>query len=453
MKISVKSHQNITSVNADGFDNLLSLLRFYGYKINASCDGLGKCGNCKVLANGKLVTACKTSPKDGMAVELLNDNSAEFFVENSVVNTASAVIDIGTTTVRIALVKDKKILSLISEKNSQEAFGADVISRISKADGDSLALMHSTIISQVNSALKKLSQNTDITDVSIVGNTAMLHIFLNTPCKSMGVYPYTPVFLKEKSFNSAKEVGLDIDVPLYILPSVSAFCGADIVADISEFYTESSDYNLLIDFGTNAEIALFNKDNFFVTSAAAGPAFECGNISCGMPALSGAVCNYKVENSIPIINTINKENPIGICGSGLVDVIAEMLKNNVIDKTGYLENDFEICKNVTLTQADIREFQLAKAAVETAVRILLKKINKPIKRLCICGNFGKHLNIENTKLLRLIPNNIEEITVSQNSPISSYDKELLRNIAEKAEYIDISSEEDFEKIFEDCLDF
>ena len=454
MKISVKSHQKTTSIEADGFDNLLSVLRFYGYKINAACNGLGKCGSCKVIANGKLVTACKTLPEDGMTVELFDAESSENFIEKFSVNSASAVIDIGTTTVRCALVADKKILSVVSEKNSQFSFGADVISRIANAEGDTLALMHSAIISQVNSILLTLSENINITDVSIVGNTAMLHIFLNTPCKTMGVYPYTPVFLEAKTFKSAKEIGLEIDVPLYVLPSISSFCGADIVADIAEVYTQSDDYTLLIDFGTNAEIALFNQDNILVTSAAAGPAFECGNISCGMPALDGAICGYKITNSIPIINTVNKKNPVGICGSGLIDIVAELLKNSIIDETGYLKNDFEICKNISLKQADIREFQLAKSAVETAVKILSKKISSPIKRVCICGNFGKNLNIENAKFLHLVPHDVEKIEILENAPLSPlYDKTLLKTIAERAEHIDISTDENFEKIFENCLNF
>ncbi len=455
MKISVKSHQEITSLEADGFDNLLSVLRYYGYSLNASCDAKGTCGNCKVIVDSQVVSACKAAVYDGMTVELFEKKSSEIFFENSSVKEASAVVDIGTTTVKCAFVSDGKILSLISEKNSQESFGADVISRISHAEGNDLSLMNSAIISQVNSMLKRLSENIKLTDISIVGNTTMLHIFFNTPCKRMGVYPYTPAFLDDKSFSDARDTGLDFSVPLYVLPSISAFCGADIVADISESYTLSEDYTLLIDFGTNAEIALFNKDNIFVTSAAAGPAFECGNISCGMPSLDGAVCSYEIENSVPVINTINRKNPVGICSSGLVDIVAQFLKNNIIDNSGFLENDFEICKNIFITQADIREFQLAKAAVETAVEILSKKINSPIKKVCICGNLGKHLNIENAKLLRLIPD-ITDVEILENAPLSSLtkpDKKLWKKIAETAKYIDISYEKDFEKIFESLLDF
>ena len=455
MKISVKSHKEITSIEADGFDNLLSVLRYYGYSLNASCDGKGTCGNCKVIVDSRVVTACKTPVRDGMTVELFQKKSSEIFSEISSEKEASAIIDIGTTTVKCALVSDGKIISLISEKNSQESFGADVISRISHGEGNDLALMNSAIISQLNSMLKRLSENIKITDISIVGNTTMLHIFLNTPCKSMGVYPYTPAFIDEKSFDNAIETGLEFSVPLYILPSISAFCGADIVADISEYYTDSEDYTLLIDFGTNAEVALFNKDNIFVTSAAAGPAFECGNISCGMPSLDGAVCSYDIINSVPVINTIHRKNPVGICASGLVDIVAQLLKNNIIDKSGFLEKDFEISKNIFITQADVREFQLAKAAVEASVKILSKKINSPIKKVCICGNLGKHLKIENAKFLRLIPD-INDVVVSENAPLFSLknsDKKLWKKIAESAQYIDISNDGDFEKIFEGSLDF
>lgn len=454
MKISVKARGTTTSIEADGFDNLLSVLRFYGYEINATCDGLGKCGACKVIANGRLVSACKTIPENGMTVELFENDTADFSVENLSESSASAIIDIGTTTVRCALISDKKILSVISEKNKQSSFGSDIISRISNADGDRLSSMHSAIISQVNSILLKLSGKIDITDVSIVGNTAMLHIFLNIPCNSMGVYPYTPVFLDEKNFESAREIGLDFDIPLYVLPSISAFCGADITADIAEAYTVSDDYTLLIDFGTNAEIALFNKDNIFVTSAAAGPAFEGGNISCGMPALSGAICSYKIDNNVPVINTVDKKNPVGVCGSGLVDIIAELLRNGIIDKTGYLGNDFEICKNIFITQSDIREFQLAKSAVEAAIKILSQKVTAPVKKVCICGNFGKYLNIENAKFLHLIPRGIEKVEVLENAPLSSfYNRELLKTIAENAKYVDISLDKNFENIFESSLNF
>ncbi len=450
MKITVKSKNKTEIINADSFDNLLSALRFYGYSIDASCDGSGNCGKCKVIANSKTVLSCKTKPQDNMIVELIDNNGFSLFSNENPTGCAEALIDIGTTTVCISLIQNGKTVASCIEKNRQQSFGSDIMSRINHGEGTDLALMNKAIISQINSMIKKAKM--PIEKIIICGNTAMLHIFLNEPCKTMGFFPYTPKFLSEKFFESATQLGLDFDTPLYILPCISAFCGADILSGISSVYDDKSNVKLLMDFGTNCEIALIENEKISVTSTASGPAFEGGKISFGMPATDGAISHFKLIDNMPHIETVGNKSPVGICGSGLIDIIAELFRNNIITPDGYLKKPYRIFGNICITNEDVKEFLLAKSAVQTALEIMTENIK--IDKTFLGGSFGSAVNISNAKFLKIIPD-CETVSIG-NSAIKGMvhgNKDLWKNISENAKNIEISTHKNFEKFFINNLRF
>lgn len=444
MKITVKSKNKTEIINADSFDNLLSALRYYGYSIDASCDGSGTCGKCKVISNNEIVLSCKTKPQNDMFVELIDNNGFSQFTKKDLKGFTEALIDIGTTTVCISLIQNKKIIATCVEKNKQQSFGSDIMSRISHGERHDLDLMNKTIIFQINSMLKKFEM--PIEKITVCGNTAMLHIFLNEPCKAMGIYPYTPKFINEKYFENAEKIGLDFNVPIYILPCISAFCGADILSGISVIYDEKSSVKLLMDFGTNCEIALIKNSEILVTSTASGPAFEGGKISCGMPGIDGAISHFKLVDNVPNIETIGGKTPIGICGSGLIDIIAELYKNNIIAANGYLEKPYKIYGNIYITNEDVKEFLLAKSAVQTALEILTENIR--IDKMFLSGSFGSAVNISNAQFLKIIPN-CEAIPIG-NSAVKGMlngNENLWNSISKKARDVEINKHKNFEKLF------
>ena len=237
------------------------------------------------------------------------------------------------------------------------------------------------------------------------------------------------------------------------LPCISSFAGADIVAGLNfaDFPAENK-YNLLIDLGTNAEIVLFSDDSVICTSAAAGPCFEGADISCGMSASKGAVYAYSESG----YKTVGNVSPKGICGTGLIDVIAELLYKK-IDETGYMEcGNFEIAEGVLLSQGDVRQFQLAKSAVFSAVETLLsiKGItHTDVEKVFISGGFSSKINIENAVKSGIISEKFKDKCVPINNSALlgtvkyACGENKVKSFLGCSEYIDLSSTADFSDLF------
>jgi len=298
-------------------------------------------------------------------------------------------VDIGTTTVVCYLVDliQKKVVDYYSFINPQRKFGADVISRIdfAREKEDGLFILQNEIINALNTAIKVLVDRNsisteDIVRIVIVGNPTMLHLLLGVDPQTIAISPFVPVFT-ERIYAKPADIGLKINQAgtVEVLNSISAYVGADIVAGVlSTKMYKNPRISLLLDLGTNGEMVLGSSSFMLACSTAAGPAFEGVNISCGMGAVEGAIDSVKIENGKVHFTTIGAKWPIGICGSGIVDAIAYMLKEGIIDETGkfcdknetykeYLkevngQQAFFITDSVYITQKDIREIQLAKAA-------------------------------------------------------------------------------------------
>ncbi len=441
---------------ADDGELLSDILIKNGKAHEHPCGGRGTCGKCTVLVDGKKELSCQYRIKSDIKVvtpdkkEILSVTGAE--ESGNTTENMCFVLDIGTTTLALALVSldEKRIIRTITHTNPQRIFSADVITRIDYCRKNGVSELQNVLLDEVNKMIDSFKVS-EISKMYVSGNTTMLHLFLGVDCSSMGVAPYSPVFLESKTVKADK---INCVREIITLASISSFVGADLVAGLN-FAEIPSDgkYNLLIDLGTNAEILLFSEEKILCTSAAAGPCFEGANISCGMSAVDGAISSYGKGR----IETIGNKPAKGICGTGLIDIIAELLADNTIDETGFMEcEEFEIAENISLTQGDIRQYQLAKSAIYSAVLTLLKKEKidyEDIEKVYLSGGFSAKINISNAVRTGLIPEELKNkcVPINNSSLLGTVKYALAQNdlsvFTEKAEYIDLSSDKYFSDLF------
>ncbi len=417
-------------------------------------------------------------------------------------NLYGIAVDIGTTTVVIYLLDltSGKEIDVYSFYNPQKKFGADVVSRINYTinHNDGVARMRDELIRSLNKGIKKLEiQNEisrkDIMMSTIVGNTIILHTLLGVNAESIAQSPYIPLFTKKIEL-SPLELGLKINKKglIEILPSISGYIGADIVGDMLtvDFNVYSDKANLLIDIGTNGEIALSNGEEIYTCSTAAGPAFEGANITFGMAGIPGAISEFKLKEGQSEYKTIKNQKPEGICGSGLLDVIAELYQKGLINDNGgfvsenELESGYKIAKynemkayrvvsgrktatgnDIFLTQKDIREVQLAKGAIQAGIEILKKEVDieyDDINKVFIAGGFGNYINPHNACIISLIPPELEEKIVQIGNGagtgaklylLDKKSKSYVKQIKQKTKYIELSGRQDFQTEFMKSMKF
>lgn len=407
-------------------------------------------------------------------------------------------VDIGTTTIAAYLLdlSTGERLCVHSLLNPQKIYGADVISRIKHtiATESGLADMHTLIIDEINKCIEAMCEKVKISRTSIyavtfVGNTTMMHFLLKVSAKNIASAPFIPSITSRVNIN-AKELGISIS-PFgiaCILPSVSAYIGADTVgAVLATGMYQQDEISLLIDIGTNGEIVLGNKDNLYACSAAAGPAFEGANIRNGIGSVSGAINSISLTSGVRY-TTIGNVSPIGICGTGIVDGVAQLLDVDIIDETGRIDNDwkpetkeqFGITQNlsvidkinsfiingdIAITQKDIRELQNAKAAIAAGIKVLVKQSGigfDDIKKVYLAGGFGTYINIDSALRIGLIPSELEgKIQSVGNAAGQGAIEGLLSldcleqadSISKKIKYIELSSSKNFNDLYIDSMMF
>lgn len=408
-------------------------------------------------------------------------------------NLFGLAVDIGTTTVVCYLVDilKGKVLDFYSFVNPQKKFGADVISRIdfAKAKEDGLFVLQKEIIKGINEAIKILRSRLSISKDEIykavfVGNPTMIHLLLGIDPLSIATSPFVPVFA-DKIEARAQDLELEINknAILKVLDSISAYVGADIVAGIlSTKMHKSEKVCLLLDLGTNGEMVLGNKEFMVAASAAAGPAFEGVNLSCGMNASSGAIDSIKIKDGKVEFTTIERGQPKGICGSGIVLAVAYMLEEGIIDETGrfceeakekYKDNfrqingqmAFFITDSIYITQKDIREIQLAKAAISAGIKTMLKESGiseDDIESVFLAGGFGNYISPWAAVKIGLIPERLKnKIKPAGNTAgngailalLSSKLEEEFEEIKNRVKYIELSSSPEFNELFVECMVF
>lgn len=429
-----------------------------------------------------------------LTVSLSNDNMVLNIESGDTTKKNYGVaFDIGTTKIAGYLIDLNKgtLLESASRLNSQRKYGEDIISRISSIIKNERILrkLNKLVINDVNDIIDEFCQkhkikNDEIYDLTFVGNTAMHHIFLNLMPKYLTLSPYPPVIRESINIRSYKlKIKMNPNCNIHAMPVIAGFVGSDAVADIiSTGLYESPKLSMLIDIGTNAEIVLGNNKKIYACSCASGPAFEGAHIKHGMRAQRGAIERIKIEKDLELsYNVIGDVKPKGICGSGVVDAIAEMFKTGMINKNGLLNkenindrilsingvNEFIIVpddksatgKEITITQSDIREVQLAKAAIYTGCSILMKKYRASpdsIKKLYLAGSFGTYLNPESAKAIGIFPNILDsKITFVGNTAGSGARlalksrgiRKIAEQVAKKVHYVELGALEEFQREF------
>ncbi len=407
-------------------------------------------------------------------------------------------VDIGTTKLAGYLINllNGKTVSTVSSLNPQSRFGEDIITRISftMKDIKSLSEVNKCIIEGVNNLIEEACDNIgistdEILDISIAGNTAMHHIFLGVSPRYLSLAPYPPVLSRGLEVK-AKDLGLNSNIGsrAYLLPVIAGFVGGDAVADIIATGIHSTNnLSMLIDIGTNAEIIIGTKKHLVSCSCASGPAFEGSHIRHGMRASKGAIEKIWINpRSLEVsYKVIGDTKPVGICGSAVVEGIAEMFRSGIIDSRGRMDqnkttsikkrndslefvivnsSDSGINDDIVITQFDVREIQLAKAAVYTGISILMKHMNiKPssIKKFYLAGAFGTYIDPSSAIDLGMFPEiPLERIQFVGNTAgsgarmtlLSNPTRKLVERIIKKIDYIELGASTNFQKEFISSMD-
>ncbi len=520
-KIFVKNENRYIFSRPD--ETILQALRREGMVMNAPCGGLGKCGKCKVLVEGKgQLLACQEKAEDGMVIDTtgagLDTDQAQILTESFVnKNTDKAVypllryvripvrpcpagesvsdwtrfkegasvcpgiqadhlqpdpaissligpqlkgflrshkgesgmlyaaivsdrvlhvsaepfpaymaaFDIGTTTVAGYLINTEtgQTAATVSCMNPQAQYGADVIARANYTLEHEAEPVSRCIREALNELLSQMARQAriiseDIYLISIAGNTCMHHLFLGISVDSLVHAPYNPA-VSERMMLRAADYGIHANprALLAMLPNIAGFVGADTVAClVSSKLAEQKEWTLLIDIGTNGEMVLGKEHRMAACSTAAGPAFEGAGISCGMRGAAGAISKALWEEDHWAFEVIGNEKIRGICGSGLLDITAQLLESGQMDETGDMDDIESILlaspeqsatgKEIRLLRKDIRQLQLAKAAIATGVRLLAKKMSVDlgeIRQVWLAGAFGSFLSPDSACTIGLIP--------------------------------------------------
>ncbi len=504
--------------------NLLTVLRENAILQSAPCNGKGKCKKCTVvIRKGSLpVTAedrnafteeelqkgmrlaCQAVVKENLTIginkpletdfailaEQMSGN-LRFYLDNAYVKGYGIAIDIGTTTLAFSLVElqSGKILDAYTMLNSQRCFGADVISRIDSANtGQKEQLCQSIkkdLCCGIEILLKKNPQSF-IHHIVIAANTVMLHLLQGYSCEGFCRYPFTPENLGIEEFSVIKlfkaspesmlPKGLSMETQVTLLPCISAFVGADITAGIYvSGMWENTENSLFLDLGTNGEMALKVQDKLYVASTAAGPAFEGGNIKWGVGSIAGAIARVDMQKETVNIQTIDNQPPVGICGTGVIESVAELLKAEIMDRTGRLSDAYfaegyplaqtKSGEKICFTQQDIREVQMAKAAIRAGIEILLLKAGisyKDISKLYIAGGFGFYLDVKKAAETGLLPKELVDKSIAVGNTalrgaavclINKKAKETMAEIAQTATEIPLALEEKFQEYYIDFMQF
>jgi len=497
---------------------ILSYLQELGIEIDASCAGEGKCGQCIVEVDAppdalSAVTdserkfikaenqrlACQARilrtdeqiyvrvPKSGyyilesgeyrwIPIEPFVHREGERVFYNSTYmgDYTGAIygiaIDIGTTTLAAYLVdlETGKVVSVSSRQNPQTKYGNNVISRIEYArqGHDILVREIRTAVNEMIANMSEVAKTKDnIYELVIVGNPVMRDLFFGFSVESLGKSPYEPEST-EPALTTAKELQLTAnpEARVYGLPLIGSFVGADALAVVlaTEMYL-SKGICLALDVGTNTEIVLGNRERLIATSAASGPAFEGASISCGVGAVQGAIKEVRIVDGNIEYKTIGDAPPVGICGSGLIDVLAELLEHGMIDGRGKFTGDegkeLRIADGIRLLETDIDQLNLAKTAIAVGVRVLLEKYGisfDDIELLLLAGGFVNFANTDNAIRIGLLPPIAREkvkkvgnaaLEGARQALVSKRKRIEAEEVAKRIEHIKLEEEQDFMEKF------
>ncbi|TQQ84916.1 DUF4445 domain-containing protein [Peptacetobacter hominis] len=509
---------------------LMDVLLENGVFVENPCNGNGTCGKCKVkiisgntdeITDAEKSILKKEEIEKGIRLSCLLNAYGDYEIENNsghknykVLSSGyipefeidsdkdgyGIIVDIGTTTVAMGIINlaNGNEIGKMTKINPQRKYGSDVLTRITyeyENPDNGVEIMQKSIVECINELIDEICSNTDmekekIKEILISANCTMTHMLLGEDAKSLGKYPYEPVF-KNAIRKKASAIGImpGYNTDLYCIAQVSAFIGGDIVSGVYACELEKRKGNILfIDIGTNGEIVLSIDGKMACCSCAAGPALEGMNISCGMSAADGAIEDIKITEEGIKLKVIGDKKPLGICGSGILSAIEQMIKHGIIDKRGTFikkesiaeddyrysmiklngnKREFIISKDpeITITQSDVRQVQLAKGAILSGFKALLKEENidmKELDKVLIAGQFGSHLTVESLTGTGILPfevsDKIEYIGNTSKSGaymalMSEKAKDDMEKLGKEMNYVELAVVDGYDKIFRDSMKF
>ena len=519
----------------------------HGISLTAHCDGMGLCGKCVVViqlpdgshppvtgADARFISASRRAAGARLACQwrvcsdatvtipplsrinhlhILADADPTAVQPGATVDEQAPygiAVDIGTTTV-VGTLLDRRsgvACAVSSRLNLQYRYGADVISRINHSlQPGGMEELHTAIAETVNAIIANLLAESGflpetIGEITVTGNTVMLHILHREPMDTLAVLPFEPVF-RESRMAAAADIGISLNVPVYSFPVIGGFVGGDTVACmLAVDMDHSENCIMIIDVGTNGEVALGCDGTCITTSAPAGPAFEGRGISCGMHGAPGAIEHVRITREGIQLDVIEQQPPLGICGTGLIDATAALLDWGILDYTGRLVDPDELAADTPewlkqrivssngqnafllfnpavdsfhrgqttpellyLTQKDFREVQLAKGAIATAAAILLVHSGKTlqdVKTIYLAGAFGNYLRPVQARRIGLLPDvPISNISFIGNAASTGAKRVLVspdcrrraERIAASAGHVDLAADPGFQMLFADHMLF
>ncbi len=475
-------------------ERLQELLFRQGVTANVPCGGKGICGKCRVkvagdvsapneservhltreeLQNGwRLLCMCRVYGE--AVVEVQGEENARILTDggSKTIEGAQGVmaaVDIGTTTLAAYLVRDGRTIDCEASMNPQRVAGADVISRVdyivNHADG--LNYLSRLVRSRIDEMIAAMAGRQgvgadEISRIALVGNPIMTHVLAAIDPREIAVAPYTPAYFEafatQGLFRSAP------DARELVGGCVAGYVGSDTIAAVMAAGMDRSDeISLLLDIGTNGEIALGGRKRMLCCAAAAGPAFEGAQIKYGSGAVDGAIDRVWVEDGQLRCHVLGGGEARSICGSGLVDAVASLLTLEVIDETGRMDGaEARLLDGVCLTQRDVREVQLAKGAIAAGIDILMKEMGvtaRDIDKLYLAGGFGNYIDPKSACQIGLLPPELlDRVTPIGNAAgagarLMLAGEDRAEALRKHMQYVELSGRKDFQELFSEKMIF
>ena len=488
-----------------------------GTSLPMPCGGKGRCGKCRVrVVSGKIAVtpadrnvfsdsqlregwrlACQAETTEdtkiavplreqqGFSALALHEDKASG--DDLLANHGCGIaVDIGTTTIAASLIdqRDGRIVATATTGSHQRSFGADVISRIEAANKGKGKALQKAVRRDILGLMEKLFDDhpeakASCHKVAIAANTTMIHLLMGWSCEGLGNWPFTPVSLGGETYSFSEVFGKGgflTDCQVTLIPGMSTYVGGDITAGIAACgLMDSDEVTLFIDLGTNGELVLGNRNERFIASAPAGPALEGGKLTWGTASVSGAICGVRIEGGKAVVRTIDGAVPVGICGTGIIEAMAGLVSEGLVDETGKLEEPYFTMgftlgstldyERIVLSQKDIREIQMAKSAIRAGIETLIERSGidrRRIDRVCLAGGFGYRLDPEKAAVIGLLPPDLAaKATAVGNTALQgaaaflsgSLSEENLRTAAAGAEEIVLGNEEAFQRLYISYMNF
>ena len=481
-KLKIWQNGQCTEVSFEGTPVLDEVLKDAGVQTPHPCGGRGSCGKCAVVLSGAVSAPNAAEEKAGTRLScqavllgdaevVLPESAGDSQIETEtgeqpaelfpMAGDYGAAVDIGTTTIAVKVydLKTGVCIGTAAELNPQGAVAADVMGRIEAAMKGDLALMQTQVNEAIDRLLKKACGGITPDAMVVTGNTTMLSLLTGKDPTCLSRAP----FIADTLFETETEI---CNIPTYLPACMNAFVGADITcAVLASDMCAKEETALLCDIGTNGEMALWKDGKLYVTSTAAGPAFEGAGISCGCGSVRGAIDKVWLENGELCVHTLGDAPAVGVCGSGLLDAVAAGLETEAIEETGAMDDDLELANGVALEPRDIRAVQLAKAAIAAGMQTMLEEANVPVEEvqtLYIAGGFGSHLRVESAVAIGLLPEELADCTcVLGNAALSGAarallnqnERQLLSEIAANSSHVNLGGNPRFNENYVDNMFF